>query len=55
MEITPGIAAILRWPSLARRHDDDQRGQATVDYALILVLIAIVVIVVLQNRGSADQ
>ena len=34
------------------RHIGDERGQGMVEYALILVLIAIVVIVILQVVGA---
>jgi pilus assembly protein Flp/PilA len=40
------------WLRSAYGHDDDERGQGMVEYALMLVLIAIVVIVVLQVVGQ---
>jgi pilus assembly protein Flp/PilA len=56
MSIAAGIATMARWAAemlrVARRRDDDERGQGMVEYALILVLIAIVVIVILQVVGQ---
>ena len=43
---------IARW--LARLIDDD-RGQSMVEYALILVLVSIVVIVILLTMGNQIQ
>ena len=55
MNITLAIASMVRWAgnllNLAHRRDDE-RGQGMVEYALILVMIAIVVIVILQVVGS---
>jgi pilus assembly protein Flp/PilA len=55
MNITLEIATMARWATqmfhVARRRDDDEGGQAMVEYALILALIAIVVIVILQVVG----
>jgi pilus assembly protein Flp/PilA len=55
MNITPAIATMVGWAgnllNLADRRDDE-RGQGMVEYALILVMIAIVVIVILQVVGS---
>jgi pilus assembly protein Flp/PilA len=55
MDITPAVATVARWaagwirPAAGR---DDERGQGLVEYALILVLIAIAVIVILQVVGQ---
>jgi pilus assembly protein Flp/PilA len=55
MDSTRGIATVARWAAdwrhAAFRRDDDERGQGMVEYALILMLIAIVVIVILQVVG----
>jgi pilus assembly protein Flp/PilA len=37
---------------LTRKHEDAEKGQGMVEYALILVLIAIVVIVILTVVGK---
>jgi pilus assembly protein Flp/PilA len=55
MDLTPGIATAARWTGdwlRAAYRRDDERGQGMVEYALILVLIAIVVIVALQVAGQ---
>ena len=39
------------WLHTAHLRDDDERGQGVVEYALILVLISMVVIVILQVVG----
>jgi pilus assembly protein Flp/PilA len=56
MDITPVIAGMARWAAgfvhVSHRRDDDERGQGMVEYALVLVLIAMVVIVVLQVVGQ---
>jgi pilus assembly protein Flp/PilA len=53
--IIPPIEArargMARWLCSACGRDDDERGQGMVEYALILVLIAMVVIVILQLVG----
>jgi pilus assembly protein Flp/PilA len=41
-----------RWLHAVRRREDDERGQGMVEYALILVLITIVVIVIPQVVGQ---
>jgi pilus assembly protein Flp/PilA len=50
-----GIVTMARrgaeWVSAAVLRNDEERGQGLVEYGLILVLIAIVVIVVLQLVG----
>jgi pilus assembly protein Flp/PilA len=40
------------WMHAAHGRDDDERGLGMVEYALVLVLIAMVVIVVLQILGQ---
>lgn len=37
---------------IARRASDDDRGQGMIEYALILILVAITVIVILSVVGS---
>jgi pilus assembly protein Flp/PilA len=55
MGITPAIATMARWATgwlhAVRRCEDDERGQGMVEYALILVLVSIVVIVILSTLG----
>jgi pilus assembly protein Flp/PilA len=55
MGITPAIATMARWATgwlhAVRRYEDDERGQGMVEYALILVLVSIVVIVILSTLG----
>jgi len=41
-----------RWLRSLRGQDDDERGQGMVEYALILVLISIVVILILTTVGK---
>jgi pilus assembly protein Flp/PilA len=45
----------LSWPrqihSTRLRREDDERGQSMVEYAFILILVAMVVIVILQVVG----
>jgi pilus assembly protein Flp/PilA len=56
MDITPAIATVARWTAgwvkPVDGRDDSERGQGMVEYALILMLIAIVVIVILQVVGQ---
>jgi pilus assembly protein Flp/PilA len=56
VNIASGIATVARWTTemlqVARRRDDEERGQGMVEYSLILVLIAIVVIVILPVVGQ---
>jgi pilus assembly protein Flp/PilA len=55
MDVTPAVATVARWlagwvhPADSR---DDERGQGMVEYALILVLIAIAAIVLLKVVGQ---
>jgi pilus assembly protein Flp/PilA len=55
MDVTPAVATVARWAAgrvhAADGNNDDERGQGLVEYALILVLIAIAVIVILQLVG----
>jgi pilus assembly protein Flp/PilA len=51
MNITTAVATVARWVHPADGRDDE-RGQGMVEYALILVLIAIAVIVILQVVGQ---
>ena len=50
---------MARWATeilhVARRRDDEGRGQGMVEYALILDLIPIVVIVILQGGRPAGE
>jgi pilus assembly protein Flp/PilA len=55
MSIRSGFATLARGAAdrlHAAFHRDDERGQGMVEYALILVFIAIVVIVILQVLGQ---
>jgi pilus assembly protein Flp/PilA len=55
MVIPPPINSRVRWAACWLRSacglDDDERGQGMVEYALILALISIVVIVILSTLG----
>jgi pilus assembly protein Flp/PilA len=55
MDIGPGITTLRRWLHAALRRGDGERGQGMVEYALILVLIAIVVIVLLHVVGQQTR
>jgi pilus assembly protein Flp/PilA len=48
----PGALYLRAQEFLARRLESDEKGQGMVEYGLILVLIAIVVIVILQVVGK---
>jgi len=56
MDIATAIAAVARWTAAWVKpvdgRDDSEHGQGMVEYALILMLIAIVVIVILQVVGQ---
>jgi pilus assembly protein Flp/PilA len=55
MDITAALATLARqtagWLRPADGREDGERGQGMVEYALILMLVAIVVIVILQLVG----
>jgi pilus assembly protein Flp/PilA len=55
MDIALGITILRGWLRAALRRDDGERGQGMVEYALILVLIAIVVIVILHVLGQQTR